>query len=671
MEDLATAGAPASDLCRQAHRWWAEAACRSGLDLSGFDAEAPLERRVAWAHASGLQVGTVYSRFSSKLQHSTDDQVRATVTWAAQHRVYAPPEFLCVDEAVKGRRVRRDGLDRLRRILKSRRADVLLVYKVSRLFRQAFRGFQLVQEEVVEEGLRAVSTSQGIDTDDKRTWKAQLTLHGLLDDLLLDAIADHCREGLVGLFLAGYVTGALTVGYKRVEVPGAPPTNRGWPRTMPAVDEETAALILQHFEWAREGLPLREGLRRWRASGGPSDRRSALGQMSYNAYRRMLGNPRYTGRWAFGRKRNSWSSKKDYTRQVDAPEGEVKALICEELRIVSDELFFAVQGRLAKLGTGPRGPRRAKDPQLWDLVTGVFHCAHCRVRFHVCGANGGAMRCPRPECPSPVMVNRRDAVGAVCNELARLMRGDADLAGRLVAATVRLGAGGDEEEARAVAECERKARVLTGRISDLAELAGEGSEQDRAELKARIKAAQADRAGLQAEISRRRAASCRRPLTPEEVGRAVDDLGDVVRSAAAGELGPEAVYRAADMFRRLVGGEVWVHTEARPGRKRAVVRGRFAPRMLSVVAEASGRPEAGDGLAPAEAEVWLRRPPRLDAVAPEVRRLYEDEGLGFRAIAERLGIGCGNVYASYCRYYEMRSLPVPPRRPRGRRPRPA
>ena len=65
-------------------------------------------------------------------------------------------------------------------------------------------------------------------------------------------------------------------------------------------------------------------------------------------------------------------------------------------------------------------------------------------------------------------------------------------------------------------------------------------------------------------------------------------------------------------------------------------------------------------------DVWLRCPPRLDSIAPEVRRLYEEEGLGFRVIAKRLGVGCGNVYASYLRYFEMNGLPVPPRRPRGR-----
>src|SRR5829696_2105979 len=120
MSDLPSSGAASEELCRHTCRWWVEAAGPAGIDLAGFDPEAPLGQRLAWARAAGLQVGAVYSRFSSKLQHSTDDQVRADVTWAAQHRVYTPPEFVSVDEAVKGRRVRREGLDRLRQTLRSR-----------------------------------------------------------------------------------------------------------------------------------------------------------------------------------------------------------------------------------------------------------------------------------------------------------------------------------------------------------------------------------------------------------------------------------------------------------------------------------------------------------------------------------------------------------------------
>jgi hypothetical protein len=266
------------------------------------------------------------------------------------------------------------------------------------------------------------------------------------------------------------------------------------------------------------------------------------------------------------------------------------------------------------------------------------------------------------------MVNRRKAVEAVSARLAELIGQDQDLLQRVMDATRRQDARAEGAGADAIADLERKIRVLTNRITDLADLAGEGSDEDRTELKARVRAAQAERAGLQLEITRlRQDTTARRTLTKEDVRAGLGSVGAVIQSAASGQLGADAVYQAAEVFRRLVGGRVWVHAEQRAGRSRSVVRGRFTPALLNVVSEACGIEGVSTCAAETQIEVWLRQPPRLEEMAAEVRRLYEEEGLGFRAIAKRLGIGCGNVYSSYRRYYEMRGLPVPPRRPRGRR----
>ena len=394
---LPTKGAVPKNIARPLQDIWCEEAARFGVDLSQYEPRAPLGQRIAWAKQLGLQVGSAYSRFSTKLQKSTEDQLRACMVHAARSGIYIPVELLCIDEGVKGRRVRRDGLDRLRTILDKRLADVMLVFKASRLFRQAYKGYQFVLEEVVERGLRAISVSQNIDTADNRTWKLQLGLHGLIDDAFLEATADHVRLGLEGLFAQGYVTGALTVGYRRKELPDATPTNRGLPRTVPDVDPDATPIILRAFEDVHDGMPLAEAWRRYRATGGPYDPRSTLGYMSKQAFRRMLSNPRLIGVWSFGTKRNEWSAKRDYARQVARPEQDVIVRRCEELRIVPDELFFAVQERLATQKSGRR-PQQDKESKLYKEVTGVFHCATCRRRMHRCGSKGLHMSCPNPDC---------------------------------------------------------------------------------------------------------------------------------------------------------------------------------------------------------------------------------------------------------------------------------
>lgn len=113
---LPSAGAVCHELACRVQQWWYEAAAKNNVNLEGFDPSASLRERIARALQLELLIATIYSRFSSKRQHSTDDQVRECIVWAAQHGIYVPPELICVDEAVKGKRIRRDGLDRMKEI---------------------------------------------------------------------------------------------------------------------------------------------------------------------------------------------------------------------------------------------------------------------------------------------------------------------------------------------------------------------------------------------------------------------------------------------------------------------------------------------------------------------------------------------------------------------------
>ena len=50
-----------------------------------------------------------------------------------------------------------------------------------------------------------------------------------------------------------------------------------------------------------------------------------------------------------------------YNHQIEQPESEVAIYRCEELRILDDELFHAVQARLAEFKLGPRGPHKQQE----------------------------------------------------------------------------------------------------------------------------------------------------------------------------------------------------------------------------------------------------------------------------------------------------------------------
>lgn len=660
------AGAVNDELVREIHQWWQDAAQSSGINLSDFDPSAPLEDRIAWALGRGLEIGTVYTRFSSKRQHSTADQVRTCVQDAGRQRIYCPPEFVSVDEAQRGYRARREGLDRMLAILKHRSATVLLVFKASRLYRQAFKGYQLIQQEVVEEGLRAISVTQGIDTSDTKAWKMLFQVHGMVDDMVVDATADHVRAGLKGLFNRGYPVGAIAVGYRLKEQPDAPLTNRGLIRTIPEVDPEVAAMIVEHYKLVLEGMPIKKAWRKWVADGGPADPRSTKGYMSSIAYRRMLSREAYTGRWEFGRKRNEFSTKKDYTRQIEQSDSEVEVYQCEELRIISDNDFNAMQDHLAGLATGPRGPREHKESQLWDLVVGLFWCPCCNERCYQSGAAGKMMQCKNGDlCPSKSGVNRQEAVRAVCHKLCELLHQDAELIEQVVCRAQELDAVGDDQLQQSISGQERKLATLSSRINDLYELSGQGDDDDRKEVMSRIRSAQAERAAARHELSRLQQVltNTTATVTPDVVRQTLADFETLLMDAAAGKLGPEAVDKAVMVFRRLVGGRVWVHVEQRPHRKRTNIKGVFQPHLIRGVRETVGQAHHDSEPSP-EVSVWLRQPPRLDAIAERVHELIDIEKLSHRATAKQLQkeghrVNSGNVWYSYRRWYEMQGLPVP------------
>ena len=204
---------------------------------------------------------------------------------------------------------------------------------------------------------------------------------------------------------------------------------------------------------------------------------------------------RYTGLWAFGRKRNRWNSKLDYALQIDQPDTEVIVVKSDELRIVDDELFFAVQKRLASLKTGPRGPRKQQGVQLWDLVMDCFVCSQCTtakeiVRFYQGGAHGRGMRRKRADlCPCLTVVRRKEAVRAVCEKLNELLQQDPELIEQTVTRAQQIDATADENRLQKLASLEQKITKLKRKIDDLLDMAGEGTEEDRTMTKAKACAA--------------------------------------------------------------------------------------------------------------------------------------------------------------------------------------
>ena len=140
-------------------------------------------------------------------------------------------------------------------------------------------------------------------------------------------------------------------------------------------------------------------------------------------------------------------------------------------------------------------------------------------------------------------------------------------------------------------------------------------------------------------------------------------MATLLKAAATGDLGDEAIYEALSVFGLLTGERIWVTVEPRPKRKQTNVRGEFRPRLIAAATERTGAAprenQPGDSVS-----VWLRPPPRLDVIAERVHQLIDEQGLSHRETAKQLqreghNVNSGNVWYSYRRWYEMQGLPMP------------
>lgn len=184
--------------------------------------------------------------------------------------------------------------------------------------------------------------------------------------------------------------------------------------------------------------------------------------------------------------------------------------------------------------------------------------------------------------------------------------------------------------------------------------------------------AQAEKASLESQLATVSSRLKRRtePVTPEQVFERLNNFSTLLEDAAAGRLGQDVVYKAASVFRELVGQCITVHVEVRAGRKRMNVRGEFRPQIVQTVQDRFTGAYPLDREATTVVSVWLREPPLRDRLASRVHELIDDEGLSYRDAAKAMHaeghcINSGVIWQIYQRYWEMRG--EPPRRNNGRK----
>lgn len=333
-----------------------------------------------------------YARFSSDLQRDTslEDQIRSCREYAERQGWTWQDSQIFTDAALTGATI--DGRTGLHALLTAaasqpRPFDVLLVDDSSRVARDLADALRVLQR-LRFAGVRVIYISQSIDSASEQA-ETLVAVHGLVDGLYLREMAQKIRRGLVGQMERGFSTGGVHFGYRSVPLldPDGGRDQHGYPvrlGTKLEVHEHEAAVIRRIFELYASGIGVptlidtltREGIRGVRGATWKA-----------GAVRRLLANERYMGRQLFGKMKHERVPGTKQKVPRPRPRAEWRIIERPELRIISDELWAAVQARRAQVADVGRQHGRT----LMRGRNAALYSRHLFSGFLRCGVCGGAV----------------------------------------------------------------------------------------------------------------------------------------------------------------------------------------------------------------------------------------------------------------------------------------
>ena len=334
----------------------------------------------------------VYARYSNEKQNSLsiDQQIRKCREFASSHSLRVLDPHIYADEAISGATDDRAGLRRLLAAAreKPRPFDVVLVDDTSRMSRDLEHSLGIMKQLKFAE-IRVVFVSQGFDTSAPQS-QTLLTVHGLVDSLYLEELAKKTFRGVEQLALNGLHTGGRVYGYRGVPIESSTERDsHGRPiiaGVKLAVDPNQAATVRRIFERYAAGHSLKRIAVDLNTEGflSPQPQKGRIAQSwCPSSVRHMLHNERYRGvvTWGKTRKvRSSETGKRIYRRK---PETEWRQQEIPEQRIISDELWNAVRGRMAavnemySLELRRPGILRARAVSSPYVFSGLLKCSLC------------------------------------------------------------------------------------------------------------------------------------------------------------------------------------------------------------------------------------------------------------------------------------------------------
>jgi len=472
-------------------------------------------------------IAAIYARKSTDENGVADEdksvtrQIQHARAYTARKGWLAADDHIYVDDGVSGAEfVRRPGLACLMNSLKpSPPFQILVMSQEDRLGREQIESAYLLKQ-IIDAGVRVFLYLEDRErTLDSAIDKVMLSLAGFAAEVEREKAGQRTHDAMLRKAKALHVTGGKVYGYDNVDVLGEVADAEGRSVRLHVtrrINPAQAAVIVRIFELYAHGLGLTRIAKTLNAEHVPAPRGQGW---AGSGIREMLYRELYRGVVVWNRSQRivRGGTKKQRKR----PKDDWLIESAPQFRIVSDELWHAVQARLAsatpwfaKMQQG--GPLKGR-PSHTDspyLLTGFATCGICRgsvatitrmhgtpphrrpVRFYGCPIHekrGNAM------CSNRVVVRHEIVESAILSAISEVLD-EKLLAHALDKALDRLHAESKQVQNRQP-QIERDLNHIEGRIIRLLDVLADGK-APKDEVVGRLNSEKAKKTCLIAELER-------------------------------------------------------------------------------------------------------------------------------------------------------------------------
>lgn len=446
--------------------------------------------------------GVLYARHSSTLQDSIPAQIRSLLLRAIQMGIFIARKHVFYDVAVRGSKQHRKGLDAANQVIRETDTKILMVFKTNRLFRKMYRALEYVERLIKTWNARIIFTKDNLDSASNDYEDMKLQLLAMLDEHGRRAHVDNIQSKHLDMFARMLVHGTITFGYYGETIEGEL-TKLGRPRRRYAIDGFEAEYVVQIFTWfVEDGMSIAEIVQTLNDDPDAPLPPKAEKEWTRLAVLILLKNTRYIGIFKYGQQESVDLPDVDYILRRDREEP-LGVVMVEDLRIVSDSLFFSAQELIkANKSRGGRKPGTPSKPTGNEIIRGIFECPEHKCALWISGGNVFCKRCSRVTRDSRYLHSRLNtelAIKQLLTAIGRVLCEDDELVRDSYDQTVCSIAAHDSPDEAEVEQFRDQARRLGAKIKFAKENVGE-SEAEQEETKLLIAKLRTERQKIESRL---------------------------------------------------------------------------------------------------------------------------------------------------------------------------